>query len=150
MWSLVRLKSWVQELMLLTGCWRRFWESPWIKRSKLPILKETEFRGFLGRMWCQSWNSSGFGPPHKSWLIERLMLGELSREKGTDRGGDGWQHRQLTSLGEPELWWQEAYGWLWGLEGAGHHYILELNWTRILPTRSKCNEERGHIFWKIR
>ena len=136
LWRKLRAK----ELMLLNcGVGEDSWESlglqgdptsPFWRRSVLNI-------------WCWSWNSNTLATWCKelthwkrSWCWERSKAGE----EGDNRGWDGW-------MASPTWWtwvWASSRSWWWtgkpgvpksmGLQGVGHNWMTELNWTEPYTT----------------
>ena len=74
-----------------------------------------------------------------SWE-KTLMLGGIGgRRRGDDRGWDGWMASPTrwtwVWVNSRSWWWTRRPGMLWlmGLQGVGHDWATELNWTELNP-----------------
>ena len=118
--------------------------SPFWRRSAL---------GFLGKVWCYSWNSNTLATSCKElihwkrpWCWEGLGPGG----KGDDRGWDGW----MASLTRCTWVWVNSGKWWWtgrpgllqfmGSQRVGHNWATELNWTELMGP-----DAMTFIFWML-
>ena len=83
-------------------------------------------------LWHLMWRADTWKRP---WCWERLR----ARREGDDRGWDDW-------MAWPTRWtwvWVDSGSWWWtgkpgvmqfmGLQGVGHAWVTELNWTEYMP-----------------
>ena len=126
-------------------CWRRLLRVPWTaRRSNQSILKnispECSLEGLMLKLKLQY---SG----HLMWRVDSLektlMLGRIgSRRKR------GWQRmRWLDGITNSTWVWVDSGSWWWtgwpgvlqfmGLQGVGHDWATELNWTKQWKIRRR-------------
>ena len=119
-------------------CWRRLLRVPWTaRRSTQSILKEISPRcsleGLMLKLKSNTLATSCKELTHwkRLWCWEGLGAGG----EGDARGWDGW-------MASPTQWtwvWVDFGSWWWtgrpgmlqfmGLQGVGHDWVTELNWT---------------------
>jgi len=121
-------------------CWRRLLRVPWTARwSNQSILKEISpgisLEGMMLKLKLQY-----FG--HLMRRVDSLentlcWEGLGAGAEGDDRGWDGW----MASLTQWTWVWMNSGSWWWtgrpgvlrfmGLQGVGHDWVTELNWTDL-------------------
>ena len=121
--------------------WRRLLRVPWTaRRSNQSILKEINpgisLEGMMLKLKLQCFGHlvRRFNSLKRLWCWEGLGAGG----EGDDRGWDGW----MASLTRWTWIWVNSRIWWWtgrpgvlrfmGLQGVGHDWATELNWTENL------------------
>ena len=132
-WTIKKADHWRIDAFEL-WCWRRLLRVPWTAKS--PFRRKSVLN-IHWKEWCWSWNLATWYEElthlKRPWCWERLKAGE-----GDDRGWDSW-------MASPTQWtwvWVSSRSWWWtgrpgvlqsmGLQGVGHDWVTELNWTNIL------------------
>ena len=138
------------------------WKTPWMEEPDGLLSMGLQRVGhdwvtspspILWKDWSWSWNSSTLATwfeelTHlkRPWCWERLKVGG----EGDNREWDGW-------MASPTQWtwvWVNSRSWWWtgrpgvlqfmGLQGVGHDWVTDLNWTEILYNNLKKKKRLGN------
>ena len=150
-WTMKKAEHWRIDAFEL-WCWRLLRVSWTARRSNQSILKEISpgcsLEGLILKLKLQY-----FG--HIMWRVDSLektlMMGGIGgrRRRGLIRGWDGW----MASLTWWTWVWVNSESWWWtgrpgmlqfmGLQGVGHDWATELNWTELSYSLKLWNRIEG-------
>ena len=127
-------------MLLNCGIGEDSWESFGLQGDPVNLSYRKSVLNIHWKDWCWIWNSNTLVTWYEElthlkrpWCWERLKAGG----EGDNRGWDGW-------MASPTRWtwvWVSSGSWWWtgkpgvlqsmGLQGVGHDWAIELNWTII-------------------